>query len=206
MQARNGNPLSRGNGSSDGALTWEVPGILDRSFGPTSEAVAETAPPPAIAVEPSLSQAADVGRDPAADGQGAAEVAVGSGSGAANGVDAAAAVAVAAANVSSSGTGLHPLVLLNRQEFALVAERHVQLLLWQLLQAEDVERPDMWMPIILRLVNEACKALLPAAAAAYGQQDPRFYVKVRIAEAESATVRFQYPKQLPLELTHMASM
>jgi hypothetical protein len=70
------------------------------------------------------------------------------------------------------------VVLLNRQEFAPVADEHLQQLLWQLLQAEDVQQPDMWVPIVLRLVCEASRALLPAAAAAFGEQDPRFYVKV----------------------------
>lgn len=38
---------------------------------------------------------------------------------------------------------------------------------------------QVWLPILLQLVGEACNAVQPAAAAAFGENDPRFYVKVR---------------------------
>lgn len=137
---------------------------MERTFGPTTEAVAETAP---SAIPPAVS---GVAQAPAGSAAGAAKSA-------ANGSTPAG--SVSSSPTPSGSSGLHPLVQLNRQEFAVAAEQHLQLLLWQLLQAEDVEQADVWMPIVLRLVTEASKALLPAAAAAFGQQDPRFYVKVR---------------------------
>lgn len=36
----------------------------------------------------------------------------------------------------------------------------------------------MWLPVLLELVKEAANAVQPAAAAAFGENDPRFYVKV----------------------------
>lgn len=187
MQARTTGSLARSSASSEGALTWEVPPVLDRSFGPTAEAVAETAPP-AAAATPAPAQAVPVASagpgalGPAAGllSTSAADVAAASpANGTTNGVGPSASSSI---NVSSqtpgNSSGLHPLVQLNRQEFAVAAEDHLQLLLWQLLQAEEVKQADVWMPIVLRLVTEASRALLPAAAAAFGQQDPRFYVKV----------------------------
>lgn len=37
---------------------------------------------------------------------------------------------------------------------------------------------QVWLPILLQLVKEAANAVQPAAAAAFGENDPRFYVKV----------------------------
>lgn len=38
---------------------------------------------------------------------------------------------------------------------------------------------QVWLPLLLQLVKEAANAVQPAAAAAFGENDPRFYVKVR---------------------------
>lgn len=40
-------------------------------------------------------------------------------------------------------SGLHPLVLLNRQEFGAAAEEHLQLMVKQLLAAEDVQQQEV---------------------------------------------------------------
>lgn len=40
-------------------------------------------------------------------------------------------------------SGLHPLVLLNRQEFGAAAEEHLTLMLKQLLAAEDVQQSEV---------------------------------------------------------------
>jgi hypothetical protein len=157
---------SGSSSGSDGSLTWDVPPVLERTFGPTAEAVADGL----------VAQAAPAaGGDAApasADGQAATTI---SGSSSGSGISR---PLSPSSQPLSSTTGLHPVVLLNRQEFARAADEHLQQLLWQLLQAEDVQQPDMWLPIVLRLVCEASRALLPAAAAAFGEQDPRFYVKV----------------------------
>lgn len=178
LQARSGGSLSRSSASSEGALTWEVPAVLDRSFGPTAEAVAETAPSAAQPSVPGVAQATEAGPAAVAAGTPAAAAAVNPSS-LADGGAADAAGSAGPVPSSTSASGLHPLVQLNRQECAVAAEEHMRLLLWQLLQAEEVGQADEWMPIVLRLVSESSKALLPAAAAAFGQQDPRFYVKVR---------------------------
>lgn len=47
------------------------------------------------------------------------------------------------------------------------------------------------MPVVLRLVKEAASAVLPAAAAAYGEHDPRFYVKVGGRQAQQAKGRHE---------------
>jgi 1-phosphatidylinositol-3-phosphate 5-kinase len=36
-----------------------------------------------------------------------------------------------------------------------------------------------WLPILLDLVKQAAGAVQPAAAAAFGENDPRFYIKVK---------------------------
>lgn len=37
---------------------------------------------------------------------------------------------------------------------------------------------QVWLPILLQLVKEAANNVQPAAAAAFGENDPRFYIKV----------------------------
>jgi hypothetical protein len=153
----------RGSSSSgsDGSLTWEVPPVLERTFGPTAEAVADDL----VAV--AAPAAGSDGTPASTEGEAANTSNSSSGR-----------PLSPSSQPLSSSSGLHPVVLLNRQELARAADEHLQQLLWQLLQAEDVQQPDLWLPIVLRLVCEASKALLPAAAAAFGEQDPRFYVKV----------------------------
>ena len=48
----------------------------------------------------------------------------------------------------------------------------------QLLLAYNVQDPEVWAPIITRLADEAAGMLSPAKAVAFGNLDPRFYVKV----------------------------
>ena len=78
---------------------------------------------------------------------------------------------------NTGSPGLHPLVQLNGHEFSKAADAHLELLLHQLLVAEDVADAERWLPIVLRLASDAAQCVLPAAAAAFGEQDPRFYVK-----------------------------
>jgi hypothetical protein len=52
-------------------------------------------------------------------------------------------------------SGLHPLVLLNRQEFGAAAEEHLSLMLKQLLAAEDVQQAEVRM----QWVSEVAGAL-----------------------------------------------
>lgn len=52
-------------------------------------------------------------------------------------------------------SGLHPLVLLNRQEFGAAAEEHLQLMLKQLLAAEDVQQQK---------VRQGCADMTAASA------------------------------------------
>lgn len=132
--------------------------MLERTFGPSAEAVADDVlaqTAPAVGVNAALASAEGEAASSSSDRP----------------------VSPSSQPVGSS-SGLHPVVLLNRQEFARAADEHLQQLLWQLLQAEEVQQPDLWLPIVLRLVCDASRALLPAAAAAFGEQDPRFYVKV----------------------------
>ncbi|KAF6260565.1 hypothetical protein COO60DRAFT_884435 [Scenedesmus sp. NREL 46B-D3] len=159
---------SSSSGGSDGSLTWDVPPVLERTFGPTAEAAADEAATPALDSESAAAPAAQP-----VSGEGGAAGATSSSSGSSS------RPLSPSSQPLSSTSGLHPVVLLNRQGFARAADEHLQQLLWQLLQAEDVQQPDMWLPIVLRLVCEASRALLPAAAAAFGEQDPRFYVKVK---------------------------
>ena len=44
--------------------------------------------------------------------------------------------------------------------------------------AYNVQEPAVWAPIITRLADEAAGMLSPARAVAYGNLDPRFYIKV----------------------------
>jgi hypothetical protein len=49
-------------------------------------------------------------------------------------------------------SGLHPLVLLNRQEFGAAAEEHLSLMLKQLLAAEDVQQAEVRVQWVCLLV------------------------------------------------------
>ena len=53
----------------------------------------------------------------------------------------------------------------------------------QLLLAYNVQEPDVWAPIVKRLADEAAGMLSPGKAVAYGNLDPRFYIKVRLRQA-----------------------
>lgn len=44
--------------------------------------------------------------------------------------------------------------------------------------AYNVQEPEVWAPIVTRLADEAASMLSPAKAVAYGNLDPRFYIKV----------------------------
>ena len=46
--------------------------------------------------------------------------------------------------------------------------------------AYNVQEPDVWAPIVTRLADEAAGMLSPAKAVAYGNLDPRFYIKVGV--------------------------
>jgi len=48
----------------------------------------------------------------------------------------------------------------------------------QLLVAYDVQDAFIWGPIITHLAEEAAAKLSPAKAVAFGNLDPRFYIKV----------------------------
>lgn len=59
----------------------------------------------------------------------------------------------------------------------------------QLLLAYNVQDPEVWAPIITRLADEAAGMLSPAKAVAFGNLDPRFYVKV----CARGSIRFPTP-------------
>lgn len=44
--------------------------------------------------------------------------------------------------------------------------------------AYNVQDADVWAPIITRLADEAAGMLSPGKAVAFGNLDPRFYIKV----------------------------
>lgn len=48
----------------------------------------------------------------------------------------------------AANSALHPLVLLNRQEFGAAAETHLQLMLRQLLVAEDVQQLEVRQAVL----------------------------------------------------------
>jgi hypothetical protein len=50
---------------------------------------------------------------------------------------------------------------------------------------------QVWLPVVLELVKEAANAVQPAAAAAFGENDPRFYAKV---SAPHCMCNLLYPK------------
>ena len=52
----------------------------------------------------------------------------------------------------------------------------------QLLLAYNVQEPGVWAPIVKRLADEAAGMLSPGKAVAYGNLDPRFYIKVRLRQ------------------------
>jgi len=210
------------NGVADGSLTWEVPLSLDRSWGPAVSDLPLHSPRPAAAPSPIPGEPeASEGPDGDPDGADGA-------------VTPSSCYSIGALPPSGgASSGLHPLVLLYRQEFGAAAEEHLQLMLRQLLAAEDVQQPEVgavvskvawrgcllwgpftvpaqascpaslvicaslyhhllmplmreavglyvqvWLPILLQLVDAASHAVQPAAAAAFGENDPRFYVKV----------------------------
>eukprot|EP00775_Hariotina_reticulata_P003720 gene3720-3982_t len=176
--------LSRSSGT-DGSLTWEVPPALERSFGPcpersfgpSQEAVAASAQfEQQEQLQEKQQELEHVMQDGKKDGNPLLRAA-----------DAAASDAGPVCVGSRTGPftfnrgspGLHPLVQLNVQEFSKAADEHLELLLHQLLVAEDVADAESWLPIVLQLASEAARCVLPAAAAAFGEQDPRFYVKVK---------------------------
>lgn len=120
------------NGVADGSLTWEVPPSLDRSWGPAVSDLPLHSPRPAAAPsptpgEPEASEGAD-GDPEGADGAGTPSSCYSIG---------------ALPPSGGASSGLHPLVLLYRQELGAAAEEHLQLMLRQLLAAEDVQQPEV---------------------------------------------------------------
>eukprot|EP00879_Flechtneria_rotunda_P010433 GHRR01010909.1.p1 GENE.GHRR01010909.1~~GHRR01010909.1.p1 ORF type:complete len:2140 (+),score=1004.14 GHRR01010909.1:414-6833(+) len=169
--------LSRNNAGADGPLTWEVPALLERSLGPAAEQNAGEA---AAHGQPAAACSSSMDSIEAAGGAPVPQPGVTQGSS-----SAALAVTVGSSPDGTPSTmplgssGLHPLVHLYRQAFAKAADEHLQLLVRQLIVAEEVQAADAWLPIVVKLACQAARSLLPAAAAAYGQQDPRSYVKVK---------------------------
>jgi hypothetical protein len=53
-----------------------------------------------------------------------------------------------------------------------------QFVSFRILCVVSVLTVQVWLPVLLGLVKEAANAVQPAAAAAFGENDPRFYVKV----------------------------
>jgi hypothetical protein len=206
MRAAAAVAAARSSSGTDGSLTWAVPPPLERDFGPASAAEAEAGS--AAAAPAAADAAADADTPLAAGDQTAADSGVSSvhapQHSAAVTVAAAHDEAAAPAQGSSvarhadpdkrkvtpgctlspssvqpsAASGVHPLVLLYRQEIAGAADEHLSLMLWQLLRAEEVEDAESWHGTLLQLTCQAARCLLPAAAAAFGQQDPRYYIKV----------------------------
>ncbi len=73
-----------------------------------------------------------------------------------------------------------PTYVSDRGPFEEVAGEQLAATVDQLLVAYNVQEPDVWAPIITRLADEAASMLSPARAVAYGNLDPRFYIKVGI--------------------------
>ncbi len=67
---------------------------------------------------------------------------------------------------------------LHRGPFTEVAEQQLAATVDQLLLAYGVSDAAIWGPIISHLAEEAAGKLSPALAVAYGNLDPRFYIKV----------------------------
>jgi len=182
--------LSRSSGT-DGSLTWEVPPALERSFGPSHEAVSASAQLEQHQQQEleRATQDCKQGDSPlmhAADAAACDTALVSVGSSAAQYCHHAGSKGGSPLTFNTGSPGLHPLVQLNGHEFSKAADAHLELLLHQLLVAEDVADAERWLPIVLRLASDAAQCVLPAAAAAFGEQDPRFYVKA------SATSRVEF--------------
>ncbi|KAK9819645.1 hypothetical protein WJX72_000689 [[Myrmecia] bisecta] len=75
--------------------------------------------------------------------------------------------------------GLQPITAFLRVALTEVAQRHLAAVVVQLLVAEGVHNVTSWGPAITRLACEAAAAISPPAVAAYGVNDPRFYIKVK---------------------------
>lgn len=68
-----------------------------------------------------------------------------------------------------------------RPAFAVVAAKHLEALVEQLLAAEGLA-PDgvaCWAPLVRSLALQAVAGLSPTAVAAHGKLDPRHYIKAR---------------------------
>lgn len=52
--------------------------------------------------------------------------------------------------------------------------------------AYNVHEAKVWAPIVTRLADEAAGMLSPARAVAYGNLDPRFYIKVGLLHPKEA--------------------
>ena len=92
--------------------------------------------------------------------------------------------APAAAGLQSTGpsiclAGLIKGCIASRGPFEEVAGEQLAATVDQLLLAYNVQDPEVWASIITRLADEAAGMLSPAKAVAFGNLDPRFYVKVR---------------------------
>ncbi|BDA49325.1 probable 1-phosphatidylinositol-3-phosphate 5-kinase FAB1C [Coccomyxa sp. Obi] len=73
----------------------------------------------------------------------------------------------------------HPVATIIRGPFTEVAEQQLAATVDQLLLAYGVSDAATWGPIISHLAEEAAGKLSPALAVAYGNLDPRFYIKVK---------------------------
>ena len=163
--------------------------MLEKSFGPSLEAVLALYPAPTTTAAAAAGKAAQAAGTPppqsiSSGSSSTSPVPGSSSSGSANqggGVAAAAAGVTVPAGPSSAVAAAkvcHPLVMLNRQAFTLAAEKHLEHLVLQLLRAEEVPDAATWAPVLSSLAQEAASSLMSAAAAAHGEQDPRYYIKV----------------------------
>ena len=66
-----------------------------------------------------------------------------------------------------------------RVPFEEVAEQQLAATVDQLLLAYGVQDAAVWSPIITHLAEEAASKLSPAEAVAFGNLDPRFYIKAQ---------------------------
>lgn len=94
------------------------------------------------------------------------------------------AVAVSAAagsqRVGVPGSGQATVAAL-RRPLESVGQAHMASLVAQLLLAEGILDVHSWCPVITSLACEAAATIQPSAMVAFGNNDPRFYVKVRCA-------------------------
>ena len=65
-----------------------------------------------------------------------------------------------------------------QQAFAQVSQQHLSAVVEQLLSAEGIADVSVWQPIVTKLATEAAASVQPAALAAFGVADPRFFIKV----------------------------